>query len=300
MRKQIKIAGVTLSIESNDLQWDFGAGSRYRPFEVSGQKGDVQVSVHWRPAGAEDLGEEVFAARDMPGRYPPNWRLYRSRQGFWNLEVNASAQLDLFRQRLAVFRPDFRRGDVYVDLVHRDRSVYPYPLGAPLDRVLFVHIVTHGLGVMIHACGVVQDGKGYIFAGPSNAGKTTLARLWTEFSDATILGDECLILRKRDNRFWVYGTPWVGEADAFSPSGAPVEQIFFIHHAPQNVLTATSPARAAEQLLAQSILTPHDSFAVEYGLDFCLNFVTEIPAHDYGFVPDRSAVQLIRGTLHDT
>jgi hypothetical protein len=168
-----------------------------------------------------------------------------------------------------------------------------------MDRVLFVHVVTHGLGVMIHACGVVQDGKGYVFAGPSNAGKTTLARLWAEFNDATILGDECLILRKRDNQFLVYGTPWAGEAGAFSPLGVPLEQLFFIHHAAQNVLTEAPPARAVEQLLAQSILTPHDSFAVEYGLDFCLNLVTEIRAHDYGFVPDRSAVQLIRGMLQD-
>lgn len=296
-RKQLEIAGVTLSIHSKDLQWDFEADSRYRSFEVSSEKKDVQVSVHWQPARTEDLGDEVFSARDIPSRYPPNWRLYRSSAGGWSLEVNASAHPDLFRRRMAVFQPDFRRGDVYVDLTRRDLSLYPYPLETPMDRVLFVHVVTHGLGVMLHACGVVQDGKGTIFAGPSNAGKTTLARLWTEYSEATILGDECLILRKRDNRFWVYGTPWVGEAEAFSPLGVPVERIFFIYHAPQNMLATTSPARAVEQLLAQSILTPHDSYAVEYGLDFCLDLVTEIPIQDYGFVPDQSAVELIQGVL---
>ena len=294
MIKQIKIAGMILSIESNDLEWGFEDDSRFRAFEVAGQCADVHVNVYWNPAGIEDLGDEVFSARDMPGRFPPNWRLYRTALGWWNLEVNASAY-PLIRRRVAVFEPDFRRGDVYVELRHRDVDVLPYPLTAPLDRVLFVHLVTHGLGVMIHACGVVLGGKGYIFAGPSDAGKTTLARLWANSTDATILGDECLILRKRDGRFWIYGTPWVGEAGLFSPSGAPVEKVFFIHHAHQNSLAELPPEQTAEQLLAQSILTPHDAFAIQYGLDLCLDFVAEIPAYQFGFVPEQSAVQFVQG-----
>jgi hypothetical protein len=294
LKKQLQIAGVTLAIESKEHRWDFEADSRYRPFEVNGQEADVQLRVHWHALGINDLGERVFSARDMPGRYPPNWRLYLSDQGMWNLEVNASGY-PVIRQRLAVLRPDFRQGDVYVELKDRDLGVYPYPLGAPLDRVLFVHLVTHGLGVMVHACGVVQDGKGYLFAGPSDAGKTTLARLWASHSHATILGDECLILRKRDDRFWIYGTPWVGEAGLFSPDGAPVEGVFFIRHARQNLVSAIPPERAAEQLLAQSILTPHDAFAVESGLDLCLDFVIQVPAYNFDFVPESSAVRLLQG-----
>jgi hypothetical protein len=243
--------------------------------------------------GFQELGEEVFSARDIPGRVPPNWRLYLGVDGLWNLQVNASAY-PIFRQRVAVFQPDFRRGDVYVELTQRDLTTYPYPLTAPLDRVLFVNIITHGLGLMLHACGVAVDGKGYVFAGPSDAGKTTLARLWDTFSDATILGDECLILRRKNNQFWVYGTPWVGEAGLFSPLGVPVERIFFIDHGQQNLVSPVSAGQAVEKLLAQSILTPYDVFAVEFGLDFCLDFVSLVPAYELGFVPDRSAVRLLQ------
>jgi hypothetical protein len=244
--------------------------------------------------GSQDLGEEVFSARDIPGRIPPNWRLYRGSDGLWNLQVNASAYT-VFRQRIAVFQPDFRQGNVYVELNQWDRTTYPYPLTAPLDRVLFVNIVNHGLGLMLHACGVAVEGKGYVFAGPSNAGKTTLARLWDAFSGATILGDECLILRRKGKRFWMYGTPWVGEAGLFSPLGVPVERIFFIDHGQRNLVSPISANKAVEKLLAQSILTPYDGFAVEFGLDFCLDFVSRVPASELGFVPDRSAIQLLQG-----
>lgn len=293
MRKQLQIAGVALSILTDDLPWEFEPSSSYVSFRVGRPDVEVQVDVHWHYPDVVDLGEAVFAARDVPGRFPPNWSLHRSDSGMWSLQVNAAAYA-VFQRRLAVFEPDFRRGIVYVELTRRDLAVYPYPLSAPLDRVLFVNLVTHGLGLMLHACGIEHNGRGYIFAGPSNAGKTTLSRLWAMTSEATILGDECLILRKQGEQFWVHGTPWVGEANLFSPLGVPVERVFFIRHSQQNSIEPIPPHRAAERLLSQSILTPYDPFAVQSGLDLCLDFVSQIPAYDFGFIPDESAVRLIQ------
>lgn len=293
MRRQLQVAGVALSIDSDDFPWNFEPDSSYRLFRVEAPEIEVLVDVHWHHPGIGDLGTEVFSARDVPGRFPPNWRLYHSDRGKWILEVNAAAY-PVFRRRIAVFEPNFRRGNVYVELTRRDLAAYPYPLSAPLDRVLFVNIVTHGLGLMLHACGIVQNGKGYIFAGPSDAGKTTLSSLWAQASEATILGDECLILRKKEGRFWVYGTPWIGEAGLFSPLGAPVEGVFFIRHSQQNSLDPITLNRAAEQLLSQSILTPYDPIAVQSGLDLCLEFISRVPAYDFGFVPDESAVRMIQ------
>ncbi len=293
VRRQLQVAGLALSIDSDDLHWDFAPGSSYHSFRVEAPDVEIPVVVHGYYPGVGDLGEVVFSARDVPGRFPPNWRLYRNDWGMWSLEVNASAY-PVFRRRLAVFEPDFRRGNVYVELTRRDLAAYPYPLSAPLDRVLFVNIVTHGLGLMLHACGIVRNGQGYIFAGPSNAGKTTLSRLWARASEATVLGDECLILRKQGGQFWVYGTPWVGQAGLFSSLGAPVEGMFFIRHSQQNLVDAITLNRAAEQLLSQSILTPYDPVAVQSGLDLCLDFLARTPAYDFGFVPDESAVGLIQ------
>jgi hypothetical protein len=296
VRKQLQVAGVALSIHSDDLRWDFEFESNYRSFGVRSPDVDVHLDVQWHYPNVGDLGVAVFAARDVPGRFPPNWCLYHSDTGVWSLQVNAAAY-PVFRRRLAVFEPDFRRGNVYVELTRRDLAAYPYPLSAPLDRVLFVNIVAQGLGLMLHACGIARNGKGYIFAGPSGAGKTTLSRLWAEASEATILGDECLILRKQGGQFWVYGTPWTGEASLFSPLRAQVEGVFFIRHSQQNSLEPIPPNRAAELLLSQSILTPYDSFAVQSGLDLCLDFVSQIPAYDFGFVPDESAVGVIQNVV---
>jgi hypothetical protein len=293
VERQLQIAEVVLGIDAGGLAWAFPSGSNYGPFEVQELGEDVHVCVHWQGLSTEELGAEVFSVREFPDQVQPNWCLCRDTQGRWALQMNTLPH-PVFRQRVGVFQPDFRRGDLYVELVDPDLEVYPYPLAAPLDRILFINLVTHGLGLMLHACGIAVDGKGYIFAGPSDVGKTTLARLWSEFSGATILGDECLIVRRKQNRFWVYGTPWVGEAGLFSPLGVPVERVFFVDHDQQNLVSPISAEQAVKKLLAQSILTPYDAFAVESGLDFGLSFVSLVPAYEFGFVPDRSAVRFLQ------
>lgn len=293
MERQLQIAEVVLGIDGGGLAWDFPPGAHYGPFEVQGLSEDVHVCVHWHGLGTEELGREVFSVREFRDQVLPNWGLYRDAQGRWALQVNAVGH-SVFRQRVIVFEPDFRCGELYVELAEGDLAVYPYPLAAPLDRISFVNIITHGLGLMLHACGIAVDGKGYVFAGPPDAGKTTLAKLWDTFSDATILGDECLILRRRHNRFWIYGTPWVGEAGLYSPLGIPVEYIFFVGHGQQNLVSPMSADQAVERLLAQSVLTLYDAYAVEFGLDLCLDLVSLVPAYEFCFVPDRSAIQMLQ------
>lgn len=147
--------------------------------------------------------------------------------------------------------------------------------------------------MLIHGCGVIHEGHGLIFVGPSGAGKTTLARLWSQFDNAVVLGEECLALRTRDSRFWVFGTPWIGESQACSPLGAPVAGIYLIRHAQRNSLEPLAAERAAEKLLSRSFLASYDAEAAYRGLDFCLDLVGKVPVYDYGFVPDESAVRFL-------
>ena len=120
---------------------------------------------------------------------------------------------------LLLFRPYF------------DESKPIYPLEYPLDELLMIHRLACGEGVEMHAVGIVDEaGLGHLFLGHSGAGKSTTARLWKSESNAQILSDDRIILRVRDGRIWMYGTPWHGDAGIASPESAPLSRLYLLEH----------------------------------------------------------------------
>ncbi len=102
---------------------------------------------------------------------------------------------------------------------------------------------------MLHSCAVIDRGNGILFAGVSTAGKSTTARLWGRLSDARVLNDDHTIVRKINDEFCVYGTPWHGIAGTALAEDAPLKKIFILKHAPTNQAVRLPPAQAAAMLL---------------------------------------------------
>jgi hypothetical protein len=110
-----------------------------------------------------------------------------------------------------------------------------------------------------------------------------------------VLGDERLFLRKRENQYWVYGSPLKGGANLFSPKGAPLERIFFIKHADTNLASPKKGKGAAIGLLTQSFPDWYYHRNMQYPLDFCIELSQRVPCYDLGFVPNQEVVDFVRG-----
>ena len=198
-------------------------------------------------------------------------------------------------RRIAVLESDFIRGTIYNRITRPTRSndeLMPSPLGYPLFEILMICLLSQGRGLMVHACGVIDCGKGYLFAGNSTHGKTTMARLWRNCG--IILNDDRIILRHRDGRFWMYGTPFHGEYSRVSSQGVPLDKIFFLSHAETNEINLRKGATASSMLLARSFLPLWDSVGISYTLEFCGQLVTDIPCYELGFVPNHNIVDFVR------
>jgi hypothetical protein len=221
----------------------------------------------------------------------PSWKLFYS-EGKYIFETRA---------RTMVITPDFTSGEVYVD---KNRGLQPFSY--PLDEVLMINLLGKGRGILVHGCGVKNDNdEGLLFAGTSRAGKSTMANLWKRRNrsignsrhsaarDTTILSDDRIIIRKMESQFWIYGTPWHGDAKVCSPEKFPLKKVFFLKHAPENFVRNLKKAEAASKLLVRSFAPFWDKKGMEFTLRFIEELTARVPCYDLSFYPDKRAIDFV-------
>jgi len=272
----ITIADVSVAIEGCG---DGDILPAYRPFVDSGNR-DITLRLH---RGIPDNldGEKVFDCR-------PIWTLYRQGRKFI---FKIFEELPDLRRTLTL-PPDFKGANLYFADTS-DRFVDPF-LG-PTMELMMVSYLAQARGVIIHACGVARQGKGVLFVGESGAGKSTLARMWDQDSGVEVLSDDRTIVRKKGGEFWMYGTPWHGDAAFGSPRGVRLESIFFLCHGRENSVEVVRGSNPVSQLLTCSFPPLWDP----RGMQGVLELVTELAAHvecrKLRFKPDRSVIEFIDG-----
>lgn len=281
---RFKVAGVVFAVTADRRAESLGLEKTYKGF-LCADEPEVTILARYDGLPQISLSDEdrVFDSQMV-------WSLYRVHGR--KVVALRSPVFGPLPYRLAVFDGDLRRGEISSALPERPDGRLPNPLGYPLSEVLMICLLAQGRGLMVHACGILDRGKGYLFAGNSTHGKTTMARLWKNHS--IVLNDDRIVLRERDGRFWMYGTPWHGEYTGVSPEGVPVEKVFFLRHAESNSVERKNEIAAASMLLTRSFPPLWDAEGMRFTLDFCAQFVNAVPCYELGFVPSERIIQFVR------
>lgn len=212
---------------------------------------------------------------------------YRSDQGFIIL-FHMPGMTGTPPGTVVKISPHLKSVDVYAKSPRNQQ--YFHPLTRLLFRFVIVSILSWGLGVMVHASGINDNGGGMLFAGVSGAGKSTLAALWKD--RGTILSEDAVIVRKREERFWVYGTPLVSDFQLSSQDMCPLEGIYFIEHAQINTLVQEKCSLS--DMLPHTFCPAWDVSGMQFTMDFLSKLAKKIPCYKLGFAPDERVVDFVR------
>ena len=281
--RTIDIAGVVTSISFDEVHWTPKKDEVHSSF-LSGKKPLVMLRTHYDAVPDIDLGQKVF---DSEG----SWRLFKN--GEKNILHVSSRGIAPPMVIVAVFESDYTLGDVYLSLPYRPDGRVPYPLAYPLEELMMVNLLAQGQGVIIHSCGVSLGGKGILFSGASGAGKSTMANLWKNRKNANLLSDDRIIIRNINGRFWMFGTPWHGDAKVASPEGVPLEKIFIIKQSSENYASPLRANDAASALFVRCFPTFWDQLGMTYILSLLSKIAEQIPCYELGFVPDQSILDFV-------
>ena len=283
---RFRIADIVFASDNKLTSSNYLEGS-YDEF-ISYDEPEIGVYGHYNGLPEISIREEdrVFDSSTF-------WSFYRIQSQY--VLVLRTPSPDQSPYCIALFRERFRIADIHYnipELTTTSDGILPHPMAFPIFHITMISVLAQGYGVLVHACGVADGGRGYLFPASSTHGKTTMARLWEK--KGTILNDERVVLRRNKGRLWIYGTPWHGEYDKVSPKGVPLDKIFFLNKAKANRACRQTELVSTSGFLAHCFLPFWDTDGMRFTLDFCAEVVSGIPSFMLDFRPTEDIVDFIR------
>lgn len=287
---RVGIAGITIAARCPSDDWTWTDRDRFGSF-LSDDVPDVSITTHVGP---------------LPDGVPAG-DLVRSQGGVRNVYLDEEAWTFEFRpddrevypqrppHQVLVFDRGFAAGDLCLS-IETDSEQPTLSMSLFLPELLMAMLPFHD-GLMVHSCGISDDGRGIVFAGASGAGKSTMAGLWKWRNGARVFNDDQTILRRNGRQWWVYPVPGVGEPRRGAPERAALEAVFLLSHAQDNAAQRLNRAEGASSLLPHISLPSYDAVAVDAVLRLLDELVNEVPVYRLGFLPDQTVVGLVRDTV---
>jgi hypothetical protein len=264
----IEIGGIPIRVNTSDADFLNMLQNRYAGFVGSSEDPAVEFNV--------DLFMPGFVDRDADVRVT-------QQAGKWALERGD------FR---AEWEPARRTGTIR-------QSANPYSIDAVL-RIVHTLVLAQESGFLLHAASAIRNGKAFLFAGVSGAGKTTISRLAPP--DATLLTDEISYVRKdvrkdgqkQELSYAAYGTPFTGElAKLGENASAPISALYLLAQGPENRIDPVASGQAVRELLANVLFFAEDPELVQRSFHAACEFVSRVPVSRLTFVPDARVWEMI-------
>ncbi|MDD4342705.1 MAG: hypothetical protein PHO14_10820 [Kiritimatiellae bacterium] len=182
---------------------------------------------------------------------------------------------------------DFSRVWVWIDPAGARQMP---PMLHPVDRVLWMGVLAHRRGMIVHSCGWSCQRRAVLFPGVSGAGKTTLCRQLMAAGAGAVLSDDRMVVRVQADECRASGTPWPGDAKQARNESAPLAAIAFIEQSPVHRVTPIRPADALRRLLEAASVPWYAPALRDMVLPVVEQMVASVPAYRVGFHPDPSVV----------
>jgi hypothetical protein len=257
----VEIGGIPISLATSNQTFYDLLIQRYRGF-LSTASAEFKLEFDIAEAGSNS-GDDVRVSRDGM-----EWKIDR---GDFSARWDPRTGTGLVRQ-----------------------NANPYALDSVL-RILHSLILAERGGFLLHAASAIREGRAYLFAGVSGAGKTTMTRLAPP--DVTLLTDEVsyvLPITKAvmggaasASGYQAFGTPFAGElAKPGENTKAQIAALFFLEQGPANHIDKLAPTEAVRRLMRNILFFAEDANLVEKVMASACDFAERVPVRRLTFYPD--------------
>ncbi len=158
--------------------------------------------------------------------------------------------------------------------------------------------------MLVHACGILRNGHALVFTGPSDAGKSTIARLCGE-RHGEVINDEMLLMSRPSpggNSITIQSAPIIGDLLPGRNTAAPLRCILLLKQSNKTALhyldKVAAHLRFMRQIISPVCIGQKDKRSV-YSMiaDFSAEVTGAIPVYELEFNLDEKSLWQITGEL---
>ena len=278
MTKHYKVAGHTFAVSGKaELFEQMG---NYEPFECEGGEPLFSLTIE---CGVVPEYTEVYPLKKRAGII---YGRTASGNEVYDVVVRAKSEACLICSK------DYSEGRIIMtgDISTKMRD---------LSLMIMYTLATAGSDTLVlHAVVVSCEGKGYIFLGPSETGKSTHARMWLLNVEGTkLVNDDFPVVRNGV----VYGSPWSPITPCYRNVSYPISGFVRLSPAPYNKIHRISGIKAYLNLYCSDLGRIGDS-SIAKNIDECLHQTEDklaqtIPMWHLECLPDEEAARLCHDTI---
>lgn len=290
-----KIADITIKVSSDLPLTESTFHPKFRLFKAKGP-GEDMISLHhsFSLPGLKksDLGHRVYD--------DPPWKIYKKDDGWLYIGVYPEQEGEkIFK--IARFNRSHTNGRLYhdgTDLIESgNRTSLTF---FPSDQILLARLLPDKNGCIVHSAGLIYKGFGLAFVGHSEAGKSTMVKIFKDRSE--ILCDDRNIIRKKPGQeFTLYGTWSHGEVPDVSAARARLKALFFLNKSKENRIEPIEDRKEITTRILDHIVKPlvtPDWWDKMITLAYDIS--REIPCYELYFNKQDGIVSVIDGLLFKT
>jgi len=284
----ITIADILIEVQSNLNEVELGFNDEFKQFLCTSNETVSVVKVKYIVSEKNFIpkGDLVFD----PGSI---WKVYKNGNIFYTTIEYPTDEYIGFPQVMLKSNDKWDRITIFEHRITLWNTLLNYGAGELIfrTRMLFTD------GVVVHAAGIDDNGRGIIFVGHSGVGKSTQLKLWDNEDGVIQMNDDRIALRISSQGVMAYGTPWYGTGQVANNHKAPLKSIFLLEQSPVNEICALLPSEATSLLLSCTFLPYWNNRLLKLACSNLDRILSSVPVYLLRCRPELSVIPLVRSVL---
>lgn len=153
--------------------------------------------------------------------------------------------------------------------------------------------------IILHSSQILHKGKSILFSAPSQTGKSTQADLWVKYENAELINGDRSAIRKVDGIWTSYGLPYAGSSKVYKNIASPIGAIVILRQGKINEIRKATKVEAFKYIYSETTVNIWNNEFINRTSNIIDGLINDVPIYMYYCLPDKSAVDKLKGVLEE-